>query len=184
MMNNLGDLYKTASAAFGLLPGIAILVTNLGVPPDTSQLLFAGTIEAVGVLTLLTLWTNRDKIGSISAQNITVYVLISAGVFLISLFLYLFLYGQYVVQVPYSNSLLFPLWPQGELKEGLISYGSKFGLIQHWGADDVYKVIQSSSPAAVQLTSLVFLFNYLVVFVSITFAFGILGIKNSGPMDE
>lgn len=183
MMNKLGDLYKTASATFGVLPGIAILLTNLGVPPDASKLLFAGTIEAIGVLTLLTLWTNKEKIKGFTAQKITRFIIISTGIFLVSLFFYLFLFGQYVVQVSHSNPLLFPFWPQDELKEGLIHYGSKVTLIQNWGADDVYKVIQSSSPVSVQLTTLILLFNYLIVFFSITFAFGILGIKNSVSED-
>src|SRR5690606_28095179 len=131
--------------AFGLLPGFAILITNLGVPPDASKLLFAGIIEAIGVFTLLILWTNRNKIKKIPAQKITKYALLACGLFLISLFLYLFLYGQYVIQVPHSRSLLFPLWPQDELREGLITHGSKLELIHNWGVDDVYKVIQSSS---------------------------------------
>ena len=181
-MKGLGEIYKAASAVFGILPGIAILLTNLGVPPDTSKLLFAGVIEALGVLTLLILWTNKEKISAISPSHITQYALWAGGLFLISLFCYLFLSGQYVVPVPFSNPLLFPIWPRGELMEGLAQYGSRSALIQNWGADDVRRVIQSSSSASLQLTSLVFLFNYLVLFISLTFAFGILGIKNSGSV--
>lgn len=182
-MSGAGEIYKSASAVFGILPGIAILITNLGVPPDTSKLLFAGVIEALGVLTLLVLWTNREKVVAISAPNITRYALWAAGLFLISLFAYLFLYGQYVVQVPYSDPLLFPLWPQNELQQGLNQFGSKSALIQNWGPDDVHWVIQSSSSASLQLTGLVFLLNYLLLFISLTFAFGILGIKNSGSVE-
>lgn len=178
-MKNLGELYKATSVVFGLLPGITILITNLGVPPETSKLLFAGTIEAIGVLTLLILWTNKEKIRAIPNPKVTQIVIASAGMFLIALFLYLFLFGRYVVQVPHSDPLLFPMWPQGELIEGLNNYGSKYELIQNWGRDDVYRVIQSSSSVALQLTSLVFLFIFLIVFVSLTLAFGVLGIKNT-----
>ncbi|WP_373492649.1 hypothetical protein [Aquiflexum sp.] len=177
-MNNLGEIYKSASAAFGLLPGIAILITNLGVPPDTSRYLFAGIVEAMGILTLLLLWTNKASIKKIRATKISKRAIISAVLFLLCLFLYLFLYGQYVVKVPHSDPLLFPFWPQGELYSGLIQHGSSYELIQNWGRDDVYKVIQSSSSASLQFTVLILLLVYVLVFVAITYAFGILGIKN------
>lgn len=53
-------LFKWASSTFALLPGVAIIVTNLGTPPGISKVLLGGIIEACGAFTLLTL--NHRKV--------------------------------------------------------------------------------------------------------------------------
>lgn len=177
-MQNLQNLFKAASVAFSLLPGVAILITDLGVPPNSSKILFAGTIEAVGVLTLLCLWTNKHKIIQVSAEKITRYAVVFGAAFIVSLFVYTSLFNIFVVQHENYNPLLFPIWPQGELKAELMMHESKTQLIDAWGRDDVYKVIISSSPVSLQLTTLLFLLNYIILFLSVTVAFGLLGLKN------
>lgn len=81
------------------------------------------------------------------------------------------------MEVDNSESLFFPLWANGELKTSLEKIGRRVELITEWGRDDVYKVIQSSSKIPLLITTLLFLLIYQLVFISLTFSFGILGIK-------
>ncbi len=176
-MKELGKVFSGISATFALIPGMTILVTNLGVPPGASQVVFGASIESVCVLVLLTLWVNKQKIKRLATRLITKYTII-LGIAFVTLFIsYLFLYGYYVEEIPHTADLLFPIWPDGELAEGLQMHGGQLRLVEAWGRDDVYKVIQSSSPVAVQLTIILFLLNYMGIFVMLTAGFGILGIK-------
>jgi hypothetical protein len=167
-----------ASGVFAVIPGIAVLTSNVGVPPNSSKALFGGVIEAMGVLTLMLLWLNKSWISKNSIKSINKLSLVSVFVFVVSLFTYIFLYNYLVVGVENSDSLFFPLWSDGELKASILEFGSRDELINQWGRDDVYKVIQSSSVTPLLITTLIMLFNYLLTFLSLTFAFGLLAIKS------
>jgi hypothetical protein len=173
----LTSFFTIASGIFAVIPGITVLISNVGVPPGASSTLFAATIEALGVLMLLILWLNKKWINNLTMEKTTRLAIVGAIIFLVALFSYLFLFGYYVEDVPDSNALFFPFWPQGELKENLVSMGSRAELIRQWGRDDVYNVIQSSSKSALLMTTLIFLFVYQLIFLALTFSFGILGIK-------
>ncbi|WP_018612488.1 hypothetical protein [Segetibacter koreensis] len=176
-MKKLSAFLSVASGVFAVIPGITVMISNVGVPPNSSKTLFAATIEALGVLTLMLMWLNKEWIKQKSLQTITRISVYSIGIFLLSLFAYIFLYGYLVVDVENSNSLFFPLWAEGELKTYLEKFGSRPELIRQWGRDDVYKVIQSSSTVPLLFTTILLLIIYQLIFVSLTFSFGILGIK-------
>lgn len=178
-MKNVGKILSSASGVFGLIPGIAVMITELGVPPNTSKVLFAATIESLGALAILILWLNKNKIKKLSTQAVTKYTVALSIIFIVSFFSYILFFGFFVVEVPNSESLLFPFWPQNELKEGLTEFGSKAELIRNWGRDDVYKMIQRSSSVALQFTKIIFLTVYIAIFICLTLAFGILGIALS-----
>jgi hypothetical protein len=179
-LNELKNFYSAASAVFAVMPGMTILLSNVGVPPNTSKVLFAGITESLGVITIMILWLNKQKFKTLTNRSVTRLCLISLSIFLIAICSYFFLFALLIVPVNNSEALYFPLWPAGELKESLQQFGSKAELIRQWGRDDVYKVIQSSSTIALQFTTLILLIIYQLIFVSLTFSFGILGIKSSG----
>ncbi|MDB5012529.1 MAG: hypothetical protein JWQ25_731 [Daejeonella sp.] len=175
-MKAISNLFTIASGAFGVVPGVTVLISSIGVPPNTSKTLFAATIEALGVFTLLIIWANREKIEQYSIKKATKWAIIAMALFVITLFTYLFLYNYLVISVENSEPLLFPLWPQGLLKTAIEQMGTRENLINQWGRDDVYKVIQSSSTISILLTTLSLLLIYQAIFISLTFAFGILSI--------
>lgn len=178
-MRKVSTLFGLASGAFAVIPGITVLTKNIGVPPNASSALFAGTIETVGVLTLLIMWINKEHIAHLSAGRVTRLATCGLAVFFVSLLSYLFLFDYYVVEVPAAKSLFFPMWPAGELRADLQKFGSRTEVIHQWGRDDVYKEIQESSRTALIITTLIFLLVYQLIFASLTFSFGILGIKGS-----
>jgi H+/Cl- antiporter ClcA len=178
-MNKWKAILKTGSGVFATIPGLGVLLSNIGVPPDSSKYLFCGIIESFGVFTLLILRFNSGFFKSLPIKTINRLAIVSIVTFGVTLFLYLFLFNQYVVGYKDSKPLFFPVWPQGELKQGLQEMGSKANLIKEWGRDDVHTVIQSSSSAMLNYSMLLFLLIYQLVFVSLTFAFGILSIRVS-----
>jgi hypothetical protein len=182
-MKKVSDFLSLASGVFAVIPGIAVLTSSVGVPPNSSKALFGGVIEAVGVLTLMILWLNKSWIKKSSIKKINKLSFISILAFVISLFTYIFLFNYLVVQVENSDSVFFPLWSNGELKASLLEFGSRNELINQWGRDDVYKVIQSSSETPLLITTLIMLFNYMLTFFSLTFSFGLLAIKSMDKKD-
>jgi hypothetical protein len=178
-VKKISEFLSIASGVFAVVPGLAILTSNVGVPPNSSKALFGGVIEALGVFTLLMLWLNKNWILNLTIKRVNKLSFISIIVFIISLFGYIFLFSYLVVGVEKSESIFFPLWANGELETGLKQFGNRNELINQWGRDDVYKVIQSSSNVPLLLTTLIMLFLYQLTFVSLTFAFGLLGIKSS-----
>ncbi|SEO94658.1 hypothetical protein [Mucilaginibacter sp. OK283] len=178
-MNKWKTILKAGSGVFATIPGLAVLLSNIGVPPDSSKYLFCGIIESFGVFTLLILRFNSGYFKSLSVKTINLLAIVSIVTFGLTLFFYLFLFNQYVVGYKDSKSVFFPVWPQGELRQGLQETGSKANLIREWGRDDVRTVIQSSSSAMLNYSMLLFLLIYQLIFVSLTFAFGILSIRVS-----
>lgn len=178
-MKKVSDLFTLASGVFGVIPGLAILLTNIGVPPDESKELYGGIIEALGILTLLLLWLNKSRISKATEKTITKRALICVSVFLVMLFVYLFVYNYYVLKSGHSKPLFFPFWPQGELQYNIWKYGGRMQIIHAFGRDDVFNLIEESSKVPLIFTSLIFLLIYQAVFMSLTTAFGLLGIKIS-----
>ncbi|WDF79946.1 hypothetical protein PQ469_07995 [Mucilaginibacter sp. KACC 22773] len=178
-MNKWKTILKAGSGVFATIPGLGVLLSNIGVPPDSSKYLFCGIIESFGVFTLLILRFNSGYFKSLSVKTINLLAIVSIVTFGLTLFFYLFLFNQYVVGYKDSKPVFFPVWPQGELRQGLQETGSKANLIREWGRDDVRTVIQSSSSAMLNYSMLLFLLIYQLIFVSLTFAFGILSIRVS-----
>jgi hypothetical protein len=182
-MKKVSAFLSLASGVFAVIPGIAVLTSNVGVPPNSSKALFGGVIEAIGVLTLMLLWLNKGWVTKNSIKNINKTSFIAILVFVLSLFTYIFLYNYLVVEVENSDSVFFPLWSKGELKANILKSGSRNELIDQWGRDDVYKVIQSSSETPLLITTLIMLFIYMLTFLSLTFSFGLLAIKSIDRKD-
>jgi hypothetical protein len=108
-MKGLSSFFTAVSGVFAVIPGIAILITSIGVSPTASKALFGGIIESLGVLTLILLWVNKDAIKKMPIRGINRLALIAIGMFLLSLFTYIFFYGYLVEEVPDSEALYFPL---------------------------------------------------------------------------
>jgi hypothetical protein len=178
-MNKLKTVFVTAAGVFAIIPGLTVLVSNIGVPPNTSKYIFSGTLESLGIFTLLILWLNKDHFNKYSKRAITRIGVLSILAFLLALATYIILFGYQVLNLPYQDSLFFPLWSSGKLQSGLETYGSKYELVSQWGRDEVFRQIQKSSSFALLATTIIFLFIYQLIFVSLTFCFGVLGIVSS-----
>ncbi len=183
-MKSLTIFFTVASGAFAVIPGLAILVSNVGVPPNSSNALFSAIIEALGVLTLMILWLNKGNIRKRTEVNVTKLAIGGILVFIICLFCYLFLFAYLIEEVPNSNSLFFPLWAQGDLKQNLEIFGSRSELITQFGRDDVAKLIKDTSNTSLILTTIILLAIYQLIFVSLTYAFGMLAVKSTSDEDE
>src|SRR6476469_102462 len=163
-MKKISNFLSVVTGVFAVIPGIAVLTSNIGVPPNSSRAFFGGVTEALGVFTLMMLWLNKSWIESNSIKRINTLSFIAIIVFITTLFGYIFLYNYLVVEAENSNPVFFPLWANGELKEGLLKLGTRNELINQWGRDDVYKVIQSSSQTPLLITTLIMLFIYQLIF--------------------
>jgi len=178
-MKKLSDVLTLASGVFGVIPGITILLTSVGVPPEQSRQLYGGVIEALGIISLLILWLNKSRIVKMTEKSITKWSLGFTGLFLFALLLYLFLFNYFVLQTGHSKPVFFPFWPQGDLQYNILKYGGRMEIIYKFGRDDVYNLIEQTSKVSLIITSLIFLLIYQAVFMAITLGFGLTSIKIS-----
>lgn len=162
---------------FGLIPGVTIMQSGLGVPPEKGyNLLFGGVVEAAGVITLLILWINREKLKNWSKVTIT-WIGVSLGLaFLFVLVFYLVLLGFCVVINDPRGTIYYPLWTTGEVAEMIETAGSRWAAIDSYGRYAVYRGIAQMGPVPALLTTNLFLFLYLGVFTTLTLAIGILAL--------
>ncbi len=177
-MIKVGKIFKSASATFGLIPGIAVIITSLGVPPDQSKILFGGLVEVFGVLSLLLLFQHKGTFRAQSSTLITKLVLIFIVISFMSLIGYLFLYSYCIVKHEDFDPVYFPLYASGELADQLKIF-SRYELIGEYGRDGAIKLIKQSSYLNLIITSCIMLIIYIITFSSLTLAFGIPGIKQS-----
>src|SRR5664279_3951764 len=99
-MNKIKSIFATAAGVFAIIPGLTVLVSNIGVPPNTSKFIFSGTLESLGIFTLLVLWLNKDHFNKYSKRAITRIGILSIFTFLISLAAYIVLLSLIHISEP------------------------------------------------------------------------------------
>jgi Mn2+/Fe2+ NRAMP family transporter len=176
-------LYLAASAVFASIPGLMIIKSGVGTPPE-QQLLFGGVIEAIGALTLLLLWINRNKIRRLRQRKITKWAAGFGVTFLILLSLYVTLFYACVVTVEGRGTAYYPLWTSGKISEMVRRAQSRRGAISHYGIQAVIDAIDEMPDAAIGITTVILLTVYQGVFTSLVLAFGMLGIYERGSLFE
>jgi hypothetical protein len=175
-MNRLNTLFIAASGVFAALPGVSIIITNLGIPPEESKLLYGGLVETFSVLAFLVLWLNKKKIRRVNQKRITKISILLIITSLIFIIIYYLLFNSVVIKTPMYDAVFFPLFSQGELSELLTEY-TKQELVIHYGIDYVNPIINSSSSFQLVITTIILIINYLLIFVNLISAFCILGIR-------
>ena len=171
------SILKTASSTFGLLPGICIMLTNIGLPPGLSNVLFGGIVEAAGALTLLLLALRKKNIQALSGKRIMRLSLVFFICFLTTFLGYIFLYSSSIVHNSFwDQTIFFPFWNTPDLKEAIKRYGSRNDAITNYGPDAIREMILES-PVFLTLTKLLLASLYLAIFESLTLSFGFAAIK-------
>jgi hypothetical protein len=165
-------ILHAATAVFILIPGLVIILTGLGTPP-TYKILFGGIVEAIGVLVLLLLWTNRERIRRMEKPKITNLSKNCAILFIVALILYIIIYDYCVINVEDRATVYFPLWSTGELADLIERAGSRYEAVIKYGKDAIIKATQSMS-LVMSITTIVMLLVYQTIFTSIVIAFGLM----------
>jgi hypothetical protein len=174
-------LFLAASSLFAAIPGVAVLLTGAGVPPG-SKALFGGTLEVFGALTILILWVNRSRIRRLKQQAVTKYSILLAGGAFVALAVYVVLIGYCVAQAPGRTPVFFPLMVSDSIAGMVDAAGSRDATLPLYGSEEVREVIHESAPVALGITTVLLLLLYLIPFISIAAAFGIVGIKTGADL--
>ena len=178
---NLKKLFVAIAAAAGAIPGATIIATGVGTPPET-KVLFGGVMEALGALSLLLLWVNRDKIKKLSPRKITRLSIALACLFIVCLSVYIVLLRICVVTIPlgyegqHTEAVYFPIWTSGDLGMMVHRSGSREAAVHRYGPDGVHDAIRKMPGFALPATSAILLLTYQAPFTFLTIAFALLGI--------
>lgn len=172
-------VFLGASGIFGAVPGLTIIGWGLGSPPGY-LLLFGGTIEVFGTLTVLLLWVNRKRLKRLTAKQTTGTVLVLIALSLCLVVVYLQLTGLCIANHPIHGSVYYPLWKSGHLAEMVDRAGGRYAAVERYGSYPVAKAIQEAPgyPFTMVVTTIVMLLTYQGIFTSLAIAFGVLGIRS------
>jgi hypothetical protein len=178
-------VFLAASAVFSSIPGLLVIASGLGTPPDY-KVLFGGVIEAFGVIALLILWINKNKIEDLPTPKVTKIAIALALGCILMLFTYVYLINQCVVTVDGRGTAYYPLYINGEIAESVNSAGSRRAAIERWGIDTVLEEINELPGYYLTITTIILLFIYQLIFTTLTITFGLLGFhKRQGlPINE
>lgn len=175
--------FLTVSGVFGVIPGLAIMLGELGTPPEKNGL-FGGVVEAFGVLTLIILWVNRGKIAKLSRSKVTKVSIVLGILCLVLVGGYFCLFDLCVVKHELRGSAYFPLWTSGKIAKMVEKANGRGAAIEYYGIDAVREAIREMPTYALSLTSIVLLLVYQGVFTSLTAAFGLLGIYQKKSLNS
>ena len=165
---------KAAAAIFAVLPGLGVLQSGLGVPPeDGMKLIFGGVIEAFGVLSLLLLRVNRATIRGLSKQAVNIATVAIAGFAFVLLLAYLGCYSYCVVTFDPRGTVYFPLWNHGVLATMVSNAGGRAAAMDMYGRYAVYEAVKSMGELPAIATDAVLLLLYTGLFTGLTWAFGL-----------
>ena len=170
-------LFLALAGSVGAIPGIAILQSGLGTPPD-DRILFGGVVEAFGAMSLLLLWVNRSRLALLPKMRTTrlsVYLIIACFAFIV---IYISLFGFTVVKDDIRGTIYYPLWTTGDMAMMITSANnSRHYAIEKYGIDDVNEAIHKMPSWPLAVTTSVLLLIYQAVFSTLTMAFGMLAIR-------
>jgi hypothetical protein len=163
-----------ASSTFAAIPGLAVIATGLGVPPN-QKLLFGGVMQAFGTATLLLMWLSGGRIKRISRSAATKWTAIGLIAFVAFLSCYIILLNNCVIVHPDRGTVYYPLWTAGTARGMIVSAGSRYGAIEKYGRAAVEDAVQENSTLLSATTCLLILI-YQGIFSSATAVFGVLAL--------
>jgi len=142
-------------------------------------------IEALGVLTLLLLWSNKARLKQWSwgrATRWAVGLVVTSVVLLVA---YLALLNACVIMHPlYPNrTFYFPLWLGSQVARMVETAGSRYQTIERYGPDAVQAGL-SALTTAQSFTAAILLLVYQAIFTTLTAAFGIIGFRGGKDISD
>lgn len=165
-----------ATALFGSLPGVAVLIKGIGVPEDY-KLIFGGIIEVIGGFALLLLYFNRKRIARLSVRSLTKWSVGMIFLFSISLILYVSIAQACLVRHPTHGSVYYPLWITGGLEDLVKRSGGRWSALDRYGNYAILEAVEAQPPSYVIFTTIIFILVYQAIFTSLTIAFGLLAVR-------
>jgi hypothetical protein len=167
-------VFLAASAVFCSIPGLLVIASGLGTPPDY-KVLFGGVIEAFGVIALLILWINKNKIADLPTPKVTKIAIVLAISCILVLFTYIYLFNQCVVTVEGRGTAYYPLYITDEIGSSVDDAGSRKAAIERYGIATILEEIDQLPGYYITLTTIILLFTYQLVFTILAIIFGLLG---------
>ncbi len=174
---------KSASAAFGVMPGIGVILSEIGTPAGDAKL-FGGVTLAVGTLSIMALWIFEKQIRKVAPKRLLRWVVATAVLTFVSVCFYVGLFGQCVVKYNVQNDqgatlkgeLFFPLFPGKELDELIETAHGRHDAIVMFTPGEVAAAI-SKAPMARSATWVFMLFLYQAVANFLVVSLGLAAIR-------
>jgi hypothetical protein len=176
---NMKTIFLLFSAVSGAVPGVAVLATGIGTPPE-SKALFGGIMEACGAFSLLVLWTNRSRIKAMNPKTLTRRAVALVSLFLLCLITYVLLYSACVKTL--EGETYFPLWTSGKLSEMVQMAGTREAALDKYGIDAVHEAIRQMPGFALPVTTIILLLTYEASFTFLTAAFALLAVPERSSL--
>jgi len=170
-------IFKTTSATFALIPGLAVMLAIVKLPPGVSNILFGAIVESLGVFTLLVLFLLAKKIMLLPMKRVLNMSILFFSFFVFAILLYLGCCDILIIHTnKFETSVLFPLWGSSELDNLINSAGSRYNLVFQYGPAGVEDII-AQDLFALSFTKIFLCLIYLSIFEFLIFSFGLIGLR-------
>jgi hypothetical protein len=181
------NLFLAATGVLAVVPGLVTLQSGVGCPPGF-KVLFGGTVEAFGALMLVLLWANRQWLSRLTAGLVTGLAIGLAVFCFVCILLYTYWISDCVVE-PQSaehkvyGPVYYPLCINGNVDELVKRAGSRTRALDRFGPQDIVNKLNEMPGIenARRLTTTLFLVLYLLIFTTLTLAFGLVGLRTEPP---
>ena len=183
----MNKVLKGVSVSFGLIPGLAIIYSGLGVPPiDGANYIFGGIVELTGVIALMSITVAKDYIRKWKRTSVIALSILNSCFSVLLLVLYVALYNFCIITDDINRTIYFPLRLSGDIQQMVEMAGGREAAIGYWGPNSVSQAILRMGESEILITSGVLLVTYILFYVVSTIASGIpasyLSSKNENPV--
>jgi hypothetical protein len=176
-------LFAAAAACFAAIPGLAVLLSETGVPPGQVKL-FGAVTETFGALAILVIWVNRKRIREMTPDRVTT-IAIRVGVgALLALLAYIALYDLTVCKKPPRSPVYYPVLLSGAAARIVRDAGGRCSAVETYGSDEVREAIDKMPALALPATTGLLLVIFLTAFTGVATAFGLVGVRESDLVGE
>lgn len=175
-MKQLKQLLLALPAVFNVIPGLLVIKTGIGTPPDGMDGLFGGVIIAFGSFALLLLWTNKYRVQRYPAKKVNFAAIVLMIACLLLIFAYVGLYKVCVVSYAENAKCYYPLILFGDLARFVKEAGGRYDALQpdNAGPFQINKELQQpANVVSLHLTTVLLLLVYSGIFTCLTLAFGL-----------
>lgn len=176
-------LYKSASAAVAVIPGITVLASGVWVPPGHKPV-FAIVLEVFGIGAWLLVRANKESVQALTARVANGIALALFLGFLAAVVGYKLLFDHCVVHAtasewPGQDPVFFPLSLRGDIAKAVADAGSRLTVVDRFGPSEITLKLPAMPDydTAILWTKVVLLAVYSGMVAILTSLFGILGLR-------
>ncbi|UPK68728.1 hypothetical protein [Chitinophaga filiformis] len=169
------SLFQKLRNSMLIIPGFGLLTGGLFLPPGFSFKIIAGLQEAICLFIIGLAWKNRETLKKWPVKFANKLATITLIGFIVSFFLYGFLFRMSTIDsMKWNTELFVPFWANDRVNE----LGGYQYIYDEYGVDDINEIVKKDCKGLLFISEVIIYTNYLLIFACLTLTFTFLDIKH------